>query len=958
MADRTPKRSADGSIHDAKPSKVTKNDRPPVIDFKRLLAAKIAEKRGGTPVSATSIIAASTVSTPAPVPHGSAGLPTRQLSDSDDDEDTMTAKTRSVPIPVFKPPDQLTAPHTVKRKPTQPPTRPIQQAQATQRRPAVSYDTTGRRATTHDEITDAFGELDSELRRLAALTPVPGGWPESTRGERNQMVNPVGVKELPIVVQNITNRAIQIENRLEAQFHGATEMVKTVVPTVSVRGGVFTRHVMTDTKRQPFLIEACEFIPSMIQEAPIPFRATPSKPFAAGTKLLTPKAGAPAVDLRTAPVLGKGYFGTVYKVGNLACKVQHGRVMPGVSNAISDVVEESLLGSRLRHPNIITFVKGFLYHGAVNTEAVCVSLWELGLMDLLSFTQQSFWQPGKDACDPLVKRYLARRFEKHTLLGLEHLHERGLMHRDIKSQNIFIFTNGGRLVAKLGDLGCCSKGAFCDAGGTRAYFPPETLAINVQCCASDMWAWGVTMWEVHTGRTPFWGGTDVSMQKVFKYTGGFDNRAYNQLAVARHAMAAADSAVKPVPDLEGLVERGKVSLSPSFTDIMKSVLRLNPNDRATASDLLKSPRYADESLMEGCECVDRKSLEKDAPEMIRLLEHNHLPPQKVIMTTDPHERDQLAEKVRWGQVPMEVTRDFRPAPLYMPWLARADTGADHTAKKLITLTPRDLVSVYPVVATKEYGVREIRVYRPPEFSPTYDIVYLELKPTIDFKALQSLMEGIQAIQKSIPYVVPVFHYTLGAHGTKRYMIYVTPAKRSITELNFDGETDDGTLLGAVVLKQLVSLAVAFRDNGIDFTTNMYNTHILYHDPRGVDIGPLKLDMVIYMLLHQTNNLNVYKLNSTDRALRDPGDPVLKNCLAAYAYVKLLMSAPRALERLVPKTVVSACKRFEDFFMIPAVKKISIPPDTKIKVPKLFSFIKIEPPQDIAEGTVYASGTLS
>ena len=104
--------------------------------------------------------------------------------------------------------------------------------------------------------------------------------------------------------------------------------------------------------------------------------------------------------------------------------------------------------------------------------------------------------------------------------ALAHAHERGIVHRDLKSQNVVI-TPEGR--AKVLDFGLAARMPQADAEavtktqealphagmlvGTLAYMAPEVLRGEAATARSDIWALGVLLYEMASGRLPFGGDT-------------------------------------------------------------------------------------------------------------------------------------------------------------------------------------------------------------------------------------------------------------------------------------------------------------------------------------------------------------------------------------------------------------------------------------------------------------------
>lgn len=87
--------------------------------------------------------------------------------------------------------------------------------------------------------------------------------------------------------------------------------------------------------------------------------------------------------------------------------------------------------------------------------------------------------------------------------GLTYLHAQGVMHRDIKPQNILLLGKH----PKIADFGfaCRSQLPRCETYtiGSPLYMSPEALTKREYSVKNDMWAFGVTMFEVLEGRPPW-----------------------------------------------------------------------------------------------------------------------------------------------------------------------------------------------------------------------------------------------------------------------------------------------------------------------------------------------------------------------------------------------------------------------------------------------------------------------
>ena len=107
--------------------------------------------------------------------------------------------------------------------------------------------------------------------------------------------------------------------------------------------------------------------------------------------------------------------------------------------------------------------------------------------------------------------------------GLHFCHERGVMHRDIKPQNI-LFSD--EYHAKLIDFGVSkvledssSPDTVKQTEGTYHFMPPEACDPDIDEYsgkAADIWALGVTLFTLLYNRVPFWGQTDYQLMESIR----------------------------------------------------------------------------------------------------------------------------------------------------------------------------------------------------------------------------------------------------------------------------------------------------------------------------------------------------------------------------------------------------------------------------------------------------------
>jgi TolB-like protein/tetratricopeptide (TPR) repeat protein len=198
--------------------------------------------------------------------------------------------------------------------------------------------------------------------------------------------------------------------------------------------------------------------------------------------------------------LGRGVFGTVYRAWDpkldreVALKLLH-RMASDTSHIASAMIEEGRLLARVRHPNVVTIYGADRFDGRVG-------LW----MELIR---------GKTLKQSLQERG-ALGAREAALIGIDlcralaAVHKAGLIHRDVKAQNV-MQEEGGRLV--LMDFGAGREALPTDGRGSLAmtgtplYMAPEILDGSPASPQSDLYSVGVLLFHLVTNSFPVSGST-------------------------------------------------------------------------------------------------------------------------------------------------------------------------------------------------------------------------------------------------------------------------------------------------------------------------------------------------------------------------------------------------------------------------------------------------------------------
>jgi len=196
--------------------------------------------------------------------------------------------------------------------------------------------------------------------------------------------------------------------------------------------------------------------------------------------------------------LGKGAYGVVYKAINIfegnTVAIKQLNLKGASKEVIESLQEEINLLQSLDHINIVRYI-GHIRKGK-----------ELSIV-------MEYVENGSLA--GMVKKYgrfpepLARAYIRKVLDGLVYLHQQGVIHRDIKPDNILITKDGN---VKLADFGVSTKLSSLKSNqvedntvpaGTPYYMAPEVIEFLGARPESDVWSLGCTVIELLRGEPPY-----------------------------------------------------------------------------------------------------------------------------------------------------------------------------------------------------------------------------------------------------------------------------------------------------------------------------------------------------------------------------------------------------------------------------------------------------------------------
>lgn len=208
-------------------------------------------------------------------------------------------------------------------------------------------------------------------------------------------------------------------------------------------------------------------------------------------------------DYEVLSILGVGGMGKVYKVRNvISDRVEAMKILLPDLNSNQSLADRFLreirLLATLNHPNIASLRTAMTY--------------ENQLIMIMEFVE------GETLANRIARAPLstadAVNYADQVLSALSYAHKQNIIHRDIKPANMMLTPHG---VVKLMDFGIArsvSDGSLTTTGttlGSLNYMPPEQVRGEAADARSDIYSFGVSLYEMLTGKLPFQGDSQYSL---------------------------------------------------------------------------------------------------------------------------------------------------------------------------------------------------------------------------------------------------------------------------------------------------------------------------------------------------------------------------------------------------------------------------------------------------------------
>jgi serine/threonine-protein kinase len=198
---------------------------------------------------------------------------------------------------------------------------------------------------------------------------------------------------------------------------------------------------------------------------------------------------------RLGRILGRGGMGVVYLAEDIQLRRSAAvKLLSGDSLAAGrqhGLLREAQAAAALDHPNICT-----VYEFGEDAGHPFMAM---------AYVEGETLRQRIESARPWLPIDTVISFGRQLLAGLAHAHSRGVVHRDLKTSNVMVNADG---VLKITDFGIAilmgdGTTATVPDAGTPAFMSPEQVDGRPLDHRTDLWSWGVVMYQMLTGRLPF-----------------------------------------------------------------------------------------------------------------------------------------------------------------------------------------------------------------------------------------------------------------------------------------------------------------------------------------------------------------------------------------------------------------------------------------------------------------------
>lgn len=247
--------------------------------------------------------------------------------------------------------------------------------------------------------------------------------------------------------------------------------------------------------------------------------------------------------------------------------------------APSTAIREISLMKELDHENILSL------RDVIHTENKLILVSEYMDGDLKKYMDTHRRSQG--GLDPIT----VKSFVYQILRGIAYCHEKRILHRDLKPQNLLINSKGQ---LKLADFGLARAfgipvNTFSNEVVTLWYRAPDVLLGSRSYSTSiDIWSIGCIMAEMFTGRPLFPGAANEDqLRRIFRLLGTPSERSWPGISQLPEYKPNLYSQVYASQDLQQVLPQ----IDSMGVDLLKSMLQMRPEMRISAADALAHPWF-------------------------------------------------------------------------------------------------------------------------------------------------------------------------------------------------------------------------------------------------------------------------------------------------------------------------------------------------------------------------------
>jgi len=235
-----------------------------------------------------------------------------------------------------------------------------------------------------------------------------------------------------------------------------------------------------------------------------------------------------AKRFRIVGVVGRGGMGEVYRASDLelgqAVALKFISAMRHDERARTRLRNEVRLARQISHPNVCR-----VYDLGEADGQLYLSMEYIDGEDLSALLRRIGRLPSDKALELALK----------LCSGLEAAHAQGVLHRDLKPGNVMIDARGELHVTDFGLAAAAGRVEGAEArNGTPAYMAPEQLSGQEASVRSDLYALGLVLYEMFTGRPPFQANTAAELLQLRQ-----GNRITNPTAIVTDLDSAVERAI-------------------------------------------------------------------------------------------------------------------------------------------------------------------------------------------------------------------------------------------------------------------------------------------------------------------------------------------------------------------------------------------------------------------------------